>query len=59
MFSESVSEEELNAINARQVMGRVGTPEEVANMAIWLSSEKSSFCTGGLYLVDGGELIGK
>lgn len=39
-------------------MGRVGTPEEVAELAAFLVSDKSGFCTGGDYLVDGGLLAG-
>lgn len=42
---------EENALYAR---GRVGTPEEVAELVFFLASDKSSFCTGGHYLVDGG-----
>lgn len=34
--------------------GAVGTPAEVAAMVYFLASEESSFCTGGLYPVDGG-----
>ena len=35
-------------------MGRIGTPEEVAEMTAFLVSDRASFCTGGDYLVDGG-----
>jgi meso-butanediol dehydrogenase/(S,S)-butanediol dehydrogenase/diacetyl reductase len=35
-------------------LGRVGTPEEVAELAAFLASDKASFCTGGDYLIDGG-----
>jgi NAD(P)-dependent dehydrogenase (short-subunit alcohol dehydrogenase family) len=35
-------------------LGRYGTPEEVARMMLFLSSDDSSFCTGGVYMVDGG-----
>ncbi len=37
-------------------MGRLGKPEEVAELVMWLSSEKSSFVTGAYYPVDGGYL---
>ncbi|TDN38798.1 SDR family oxidoreductase [Hymenobacter sp. UV11] len=37
-------------------IGRLGTSEEVAELVIWLSSEKASFVTGSYYPVDGGYL---
>jgi NAD(P)-dependent dehydrogenase (short-subunit alcohol dehydrogenase family) len=37
-------------------VGRLGKPEEVAELVIWLSSEKASFITGAYYPVDGGYL---
>jgi NAD(P)-dependent dehydrogenase (short-subunit alcohol dehydrogenase family) len=37
-------------------MGRLGNPEEVAELVLWLSGEKSSFVTGAYYAVDGGYL---
>ena len=39
-------------------MGRYATPEEVARMMLFLSSDESSFCTGGVYMVDGGMTCG-
>jgi len=39
-------------------LARNGTPEEVAELAAFLLSERSSFCTGADYLVDGGLLAG-
>lgn len=44
--------------NALFPLGRVATPEEVAAMACFLASDASSFCTGGLYPVDGGITAG-
>jgi len=39
---------------ARQPMGRLGTPEEVAWLALFLASDESSYITGQAHLVDGG-----
>ncbi len=43
---------------AAHPLGRIGTPEEVAELAAFLLSDKSGFCTGGDYLIDGGLLAG-
>ena len=37
-------------------LGRVGKPEEVANLVLFLASDEAAFCTGGAYRVDGGLL---
>ncbi len=37
-------------------IGRLGKPEEVAELVVWLSSEKASFITGSYYPIDGGYL---
>jgi NAD(P)-dependent dehydrogenase (short-subunit alcohol dehydrogenase family) len=37
-------------------IGRLGEPEEVAELVVWLSSEKASFITGAYYPIDGGYL---
>ena len=39
---------------SRQLIGRVGTPEEIADLIIFLSSDRSSFITGSVYNIDGG-----
>jgi 2-keto-3-deoxy-L-fuconate dehydrogenase len=39
---------------ARQPMGRLGTAEEVAALAIYLAGDESAFTTGGAYVIDGG-----
>jgi 2-keto-3-deoxy-L-fuconate dehydrogenase len=39
---------------ARQPMGRLGTAEEIAALAVYLASDESGFATGGTHVVDGG-----
>ena len=42
---------------ARQPMGRLGTAEEIASMAIYLAGDESTFTTGNTFSVDGGMTI--
>jgi 3alpha(or 20beta)-hydroxysteroid dehydrogenase len=53
-----MAEEVMNTVYVHQAIPRIGRPEEVANMALFLASDESSFCTGAEYLVDGGWLAG-
>ena len=39
---------------ARQAMGRLAQPKEIASMAVYLASDESDFVTGTLNLIDGG-----
>ena len=39
-----------------QPLRRIGTPEDVAGLALFLASDAASYCTGGVYMVDGGYL---
>jgi len=38
--------------------GRIGLPEELTGIALYLASEASSFTTGGVFVVDGGQIAG-
>ena len=42
---------------ARQPMGRLGTPEEIAALAVYLASDESDFVTGIVHAIDGGMSI--
>jgi 2-keto-3-deoxy-L-fuconate dehydrogenase len=42
------------AFAARQPMGRLGRPEEIAALALHLASDESAFTTGAIHIVDGG-----
>ncbi|MCA3594218.1 MAG: SDR family oxidoreductase [Methylobacterium sp.] len=53
--SSGKSEAEVRAMFvARQPMGRLGTAEEVAKLAVYLASDESAFTTGTTLMVDGG-----
>ena len=42
------------AFVARQPMGRLGTPEEIAALVVYLASDASAYTTGQLHIIDGG-----
>lgn len=59
MISPQVFGTDVRAnIGATVPLGRVGTPEEVAELALWLSSDAASYCTGAEFVVDGGMTAG-
>jgi len=43
---------------ARQPMGRIGEPGEVASLAVYLASDESNFTTGQTHIIDGGWSVG-
>jgi NAD(P)-dependent dehydrogenase (short-subunit alcohol dehydrogenase family) len=52
------NEKQFLAESARRPLGRVGTPEEIAKVALYLAGDASSFVTGTAVVVDGGGLAG-
>ena len=51
-------EAERAALVARQPMGRLGTPDEIAQAALYLASDAADFVTGTSLVIDGGLLSG-
>lgn len=56
-MTSSLSEEQKNATLAQIPMGRMGTPDEVANLVLFLCSEASNYITGQVITVDGGMVM--
>jgi NAD(P)-dependent dehydrogenase (short-subunit alcohol dehydrogenase family) len=55
----TVTVEQVKRRTASRIpLQRYGAPEEVARMMLYLASDESSFCTGGVYMVDGGMSAG-
>lgn len=54
--SEEDSSEQIDQFVQMQPLGRMGTPEEIANAVVWLASEEASFVTGNAFPVEGGYL---
>jgi 2-keto-3-deoxy-L-fuconate dehydrogenase len=50
-------EEMLQKLHAYQPIGRMGKPEEVAALALYLCSDEASFITGQAFPIDGGVLV--
>jgi len=44
-------------LNRRIPLGRPGTPDDIANLAVFLASEKSAYITGQIVVIDGGYLV--
>ena len=54
MRGSTASAEEFDKRSAAHPMGRVGKPEEIANLIAWLASDESSFVSGVNHIIDGG-----
>jgi NAD(P)-dependent dehydrogenase (short-subunit alcohol dehydrogenase family) len=48
------SGESLDELRARQPLGRLGTPEEIAESVAYLASAGAGFVTGSVFVIDGG-----
>ncbi len=46
--------EELDKLKAAQPIGRMGRPDEIAHLALYLCSDEAAFVTGAAYDIDGG-----
>lgn len=55
--STSDIEAPLRAIGDHSAVGRIGRPDEFAAVAAFLASERASYVTGGVHLLDGGASV--
>jgi NAD(P)-dependent dehydrogenase (short-subunit alcohol dehydrogenase family) len=51
MLADDKTRQELENLSP---LGRLGQPEDIVGLAVFLASDESSFCTGGTYVADGG-----
>ena len=56
LLTKTLDDAAMKALVGLHPMRRLGTSEEVAELALWLNSDKASFVTGAYYNVDGGYL---
>lgn len=56
MIEDAMSEEATAGLVSLHPIGRLGEPTEIAELVLWLSSDKASFVTGAYYAIDGGYL---
>ncbi len=56
LLTNNLSDEELGMIQQLHPIGRLGESSEIAELVLWLSSEKASFITGAYIPIDGGYL---
>jgi len=54
LLTNTLDQATMDGLAALHPIGRLGTAEEVAELALWLSSPNASFVTGSYYTIDGG-----
>jgi len=54
LLTKTLDDATMQSLAGLHPIGRLGTAEEVAELVLWLSSDKSSFVTGSYYMIDGG-----
>jgi len=54
LLTKTLDATTINALASMHPIGRLGTSEEVAELVLWLSCDKSSFVSGSYYTIDGG-----
>lgn len=55
---EGVSDDDYAPYYERLPVKRIGTPDDVAAMVVFLASDESAYCTGAEFVVDGGQTCG-
>jgi len=56
LLTNTLDEATMNGLASLHPIGRLGRPEEVAELSLWLNSDKASFVSGSYYNIDGGYL---